>query len=345
MNTYTELIDNGIGEYTATRMLDDYKSKIGTMNGVYEITDIYYDFGVRGKVVTLKCTECGKVIQRVMISGRNKWSELIKSCECEKIKKALAKAELQKISKLKKTPKPKPIKQPYVPTYKYDDSYIGRKNNYLTVLAIVKGVDGRRKFECLCDCGNKHIVKPTMWEMGMVKSCGCKHEELLKDVNTKHGHSGDRLYKVWSSMKRRCNNPQCPNYPNYGGRGIKVCEEWKDDFTSFYEWAIDNGYNYNAKFGDCTLDRINNDGNYEPSNCRWVDVITQANNRRPLAEWKTREKKYVYKGKKYHLSELCERFNTSEPAIKYRMNKLGMTLEQALETPKKCNGRPRKQVI
>lgn len=342
MNTYTELIDNGIGEYTATRMLDDYKSKIGTMNGVYEITDIYYDFDVRGKIVTLKCTECGKVIQRVMISGRNKWSELIKSCECEKIKKALAKAELQKISKLKKAPKPKPIKQPYVPTYKYDDSYIGRKNNRLTVLAIVKGVDGKRKFECLCDCGNKHIVKPTMWENGMVKSCGC----LSKEYTLQHSPELDRLRVIYNGMIQRCYNTNSTSYENYGGRGITICKEWLEDREKFIEWALNNGYS-----SELSIDRINVNGNYEPSNCRWADWYTQANNRRPKEEWKKRKKQehsrkmIEYRGVKYPADVLYEKFNTSQPAISYRMNKLGMTLEQALETPKKCNGRPRKQVV
>lgn len=103
MNTIEELLDNNIELHTAEMMLNEYQKRIGTMNGVYKITDINYDFNIRGKIVTLECQECGKVIYRTMISGRNKWSELIKSCECQKAKKEEAKkAESEKISKIKK---------------------------------------------------------------------------------------------------------------------------------------------------------------------------------------------------------------------------------------------------
>lgn len=91
MNTIKELLDNNIDLHTAEMMLNDYEKRIGTMSGVYKITDINYDFNIRGKIVTLECQECSKVIYRTMISGRNKWSELIKSCECQKVKKEEAK--------------------------------------------------------------------------------------------------------------------------------------------------------------------------------------------------------------------------------------------------------------
>ena len=103
MNTMQELLDNNIDLYTATMMLNEYSKRIGTMNGVYKIIDINYDFNIRGKIVTLECQECGEVIYRTMINGRNKWSELIRSCECQKAKKEYAKkAESEKISKMKK---------------------------------------------------------------------------------------------------------------------------------------------------------------------------------------------------------------------------------------------------
>lgn len=103
MNTIEELLNNNIDLHTAEMMLNEYQKRIGTMNGVYKITDINYDFNIRGKIVTLECQECGKVIYRTMISGRNKWSELIKSCECQKIKKReLAKDESEKFLKMKK---------------------------------------------------------------------------------------------------------------------------------------------------------------------------------------------------------------------------------------------------
>ena len=105
MNTLNNLLNNGIELHTAIRMLDDYSKRIGTMNGVYKIIDINYDFSIRGKNITLQCSECGKVINRLMISGRNKWSELIKGCSCQKEKKRLEKKANQKnFQKIKKAP-------------------------------------------------------------------------------------------------------------------------------------------------------------------------------------------------------------------------------------------------
>lgn len=86
-----------------------------------------------------------------------------------------------------------------------------------------------------------------------------------------------RLYNVWQGIKARCTNPGNKCYYLYGARGIKLCEEWKD-FKAFYKWAIDNGYDENAKYGDCTIDRIDSNGDYEPSNCRWVDSLSQSRN-------------------------------------------------------------------
>lgn len=392
MNTLQNLLDNGIDLITAQSMIDNYSSKIGTRNGVYVITDITYDFEQRGKDVTLRCTKCGKEIHRMMIKGRNKWSELIKSCPCEK--EAKRKADFEKIEKNKKDQIEKfkerigrtfgdyeidsidivsgnPVyvmrcricgaekvvyarnfeniknfhcTKHYTPKIKYDESYIGRKKNFLTVVGITRLPNNHRAFICECDCGNVTTIEPTMWENEIVKSCGCKRGELLSIRSSTHGHSGDRLYRVWSSMKSRCYNSQNSNYPNYGGRGISVCEEWIDDFGNFYKWAIDAGYDYDAEFGVCTLDRIDVDGNYSPENCRWVDIITQANNKRPKEEWKRKGKRYEFNGETYTLSELCNIFNTSVPALMYRMKKLGMTLEEALKTPKMTDGRPKNEV-
>lgn len=392
MNTFQNLIDNGIEPHTAQDMLDGYIKRIGTMNGIYEITDITYNFTERGKDVTLKCSMCGREIHRMMISGRNKWSELIKSCPCQKTRKAEEERLLsEKIEKEKKDLILSRIGQVhgyyeivsaeslednpqyvlrctecgaekrisansfdkrtnfhcgkhYVHPVKFDQSYIGRKKNFLKVIAISRFPHNNHKaFVCECDCGNTKLIEPVFWEQEIVKSCGCKINELRSENSTTHGHSGDRLYKVWHSMKQRCCNPNNPNYENYGGRGIRVCQEWLDDFMNFYNWAMASGYDYNAEFGECTLDRINVDGNYEPNNCRWADIEMQANNKRPSKYRKPRRKLYEHKGKKYNLCELCKIYGTSSPAVRYRMNKLGMTLEQALKTPKLTQGRPRKQ--
>lgn len=133
---------------------------------------------------------------------------------------------------------------------------------------------------CQCDCGNKTIVDSCLLVSGHTRSCGCLYEEKLKSGNPKHGHRYDRLYKVYHNMKNRCYNENADDYKYYGGRGISICDEWLDDYMSFRQWALDNGYDESAKKGECTIDRIDVNGNYEPSNCRWVSMAVQSRNRR-----------------------------------------------------------------
>lgn len=132
---------------------------------------------------------------------------------------------------------------------------------------------------CKCDCGNYSIVSSACLVTGSTKSCGC----LLVTMHKTHGKSETRLYGIWNAMKQRCFNKNSREYRYYGGRGITVCNEWKTDFVSFEKWAFESGYVQDAIRGEFTIDRINPDGNYEPSNCRWISISEQQENKRKKA--------------------------------------------------------------
>lgn len=136
------------------------------------------------------------------------------------------------------------------------------------------------KWKCRCDCGKETIVQGTSLESGNTKSCSCLKDETAKITRTIHGKSTSRLHKVWAGMKERCSNPQNNRYHQYGGRGITVCDDWKNNFQAFYDWAMANGYDENAPRGQCTIDRIDNDKGYCPDNCRWVNMKIQRHNQR-----------------------------------------------------------------
>lgn len=171
----------------------------------------------------------------------------------------------------------------------------GQRFGRLTVI----GVDDRKSrktyFYCRCDCGNVKSVRSDSLTAGAIRSCGClKKEQDRKNLTANHKHkmSHTRPYEIWQGMKGRCYNKHDARYHRYGGRGITVCDEWKNDFTAFYEWALANGYQDNL-----TIDRIDNDKGYSPDNCRWSDVKSQCRNRstnikitignstRTLTEW------------------------------------------------------------
>lgn len=142
--------------------------------------------------------------------------------------------------------------------------------------------DGGVIWRCRCDCGRDHYVKAAYLKAGKVLSCGCLPRDLCREIGEDgelrqtHGGSNTRLYRIWSNMKSRCYNPKNNNFPNYGGRGIKICGEWFHDFGKFQTWAYSHGYR-----DDLSIDRIDVNGNYCPDNCRWATQAEQSINKRP----------------------------------------------------------------
>lgn len=153
----------------------------------------------------------------------------------------------------------------------------GKRFGRLTVIGVEDNGKRNTYYACQCDCGNVKVVRSDALLSGCTVSCGCKKKEqdrINLTANHSHKMSGTRLYNIWAGLKGRCNNPNDPRYDRYGGRGISVCDEWNTSFQSFYDWAISNGYSENL-----TIDRIDNDGNYEPANCKWSTNKEQCNNR------------------------------------------------------------------
>ena len=164
--------------------------------------------------------------------------------------------------------------------HKTAEDLTGRRFNHLTVISrFHENSKTHARWLCRCDCGNETVVTSDHLKSGNTTSCGCAGYSNLCNNET-HGMSGTKIYKVWRNMIQRCENPNTESYKNYGGRGISVCKEWRDDFTAFYNWAVSSGYDPDAPFGKCTIDRIDVNGNYEPSNCRWVDMVVQRHNQR-----------------------------------------------------------------
>ena len=170
----------------------------------------------------------------------------------------------------------------------------------------------RRKWVCLCDCGNTKSVRFSHLRSGATTSCGCKHYVPI------HGMRDSRIYGIWNAMKQRCENPKAARYGAYGGRGITVCEAWSKSFQEFYAWSTANGYT-----DELTIDRIDNSKGYSPDNCRWVSRIIQQNNRR-INHW------VVVDGNRMTLTQAARKYGVDAKRIGTRLAR-GWSFERAFE--------------
>ena len=194
----------------------------------------------------------------------------------------------------------------------------GQRYGRLTVIRDVGVRSGQRILLCKCDCGvEKEIMYCNL--AGSTRSCGClKATFAIKGSGIR---TGTRLYRIYNHMKRRCYSPNEKVYSYYGGRGITVCDEWLADFEVFKSWALDSGYRE-----DLEIDRIDNDGNYEPSNCRWATRKEQMNNR-------SGNHVISHEGETHTLTEWAEKVGISPATLSGRVNKNGYSYERALTEP------------
>ena len=196
----------------------------------------------------------------------------------------------------------------------------GKKFGRYTALKYVKR-NNRNVWMCRCDCGNIRFASGSDLRNGKTKSCGCYIRDWNKKVKKTHGMTNTRIYHTWIGMRRRCYDPTRSGFKLYGGRGITVCDEWNNNFESFYEWAMQNGYT-----DELTIDRIDVNGNYEPSICRFATNKQQMNN-------KTDNHFLTYNGETHTIAEWSEITGIKRETIRVRISKLHWSTDDALTKP------------
>lgn len=210
----------------------------------------------------------------------------------------------------------------------------GKRFGELTVLERAKSKKtpsgkSRTMWRCKCDCGKESIVDASSLKRGTTTTCGT--HKSVKNINAHktHGMSRTRIYTEWIAMKSRFYNSSSPDFSRYGGRGITVCDEWLHDFQAFYDWAMANGY-----AEDLSIDRIDVNGNYEPSNCRWADDELQSNNKR-------NNRFFEHNGQIKTINQWSREFGINRNTLYSRIEKYKWGIEEALTIPP--NGKPKKE--
>ena len=179
-------------------------------------------------------------------------------------------------------------------------------------------------WRCRCDCGEDKIVAGHNLKAQKIISCGCAKREQVGQLNRTHAGSNTRLYSIFTNMISRTENPKATAYALYGGRGIKICDEWRESFQVFRDWALANGYT-----DQLSIDRIDNDKGYCPSNCRWVEQHSQFVNRRST-------RRLTFQGETMSVKEWARKIGIPYHTLIGRLN-AGWPVERALQESTECN--------
>lgn len=193
-------------------------------------------------------------------------------------------------------------------------------NRLYVIKRVSNDNSGRARWLCKCECGTIKVILGKHLLSRKIQSCGCLQRERV----TRHKMSNSRLYSIYRGMKDRCYNQNMPEYHNYGGRGITICDEWLNDPSAFFKWSLENGY-----ADDLTIDRKDNDGDYSPTNCQWSTFVEQQNN-------KSNNTLLTKDGETHTIAEWSRILNISASTISTRLHR-GCSDEEALRVEKKVN--------